>query len=209
MQSLDIVLGLVGGVSGVVWALLSYALGDYEQFKYENSLVGSIYPTSPFGGKDSDESAAQIVESEREAKTKMMRTVAERGKYFYSYFESRITVFLKLFCSCCLKDKDWYQKRVKRLERHKEASDMLADEIDIVKFIYVLRIGQFISKMILNKHQRALVTSFKKYQLNDLGLSVEDGRAERSQSLLASGIQEDGTISDFDQFAKVDGLTEG
>ena len=86
---------------------------------------------------------------------------------------------------------------------------MLADEVDIVKFIYVLRIGQFISKMILNKHQRALVTSFKKYQLNDLGLSVEDGRAERSQSLLASGIQEDGTISDFDQFAKVDGLTEG
>ena len=65
---------------------------------------------------------------------------------------------------------------------------MLADEIDIVKFIYVLRIGQFISKMILNKHQRALVTSFQKYQLNDLGLSVDDGRAERSQSLLNPGV---------------------
>lgn len=54
---------------------------------------------------------------------------------------------------------------------------MLADEIDIVKFIYVLRVGQFISKMILKKHQRALVTSFKKYQLNDLGSSVEDGHS--------------------------------
>ena len=85
---------------------------------------------------------------------------------------------------------------------------MLADEIDIVKFIYVLRIGQFISKLILKKHQRALVTSFKKYQLNDLGLSVEDGRAKQSETLLSSGIQEDGTESDFDEFASADYLSE-
>ena len=90
-----------------------------------------------------------------------MRTVAERGKYFYSYSESRTTSFLKFFCSCCLENKPWYKKRIERLERHSKATDKLADEIDIVKFIYVLRIGQFISKLILNKHQRALVTSFK------------------------------------------------
>ena len=52
---MDIVVGLVGGVAGVVWATLNYALGDYEQFKYENSLVGAIYPTSPYGDKDDDE----------------------------------------------------------------------------------------------------------------------------------------------------------
>ena len=52
INSLDVVLGLVGGVAGVVWSTLAYSLGDYEQFKYENSLVGSIYPTSPLGSCD-------------------------------------------------------------------------------------------------------------------------------------------------------------
>lgn len=30
VSSLDIVLGLVGGVAGVVWSTLAYSLGDYE-----------------------------------------------------------------------------------------------------------------------------------------------------------------------------------
>lgn len=47
--------GLVGGVAGVVWSVLGYTLGGYESFKYENSLVGNIYPTSPGGGADNDE----------------------------------------------------------------------------------------------------------------------------------------------------------
>ena len=50
-----------------------------------------------------------------------------------------------------------------KLERHEAASERLANEIDIVKLLYVQRIGQFIAKLILKKHQRALVTNFKKY----------------------------------------------
>ena len=93
----------------------------------------------------------------------MIKTVAERGKYVYNYVESRTTAFLNLFCKCCLKNKLWFKQRMERLEQHKKASQMLADEVDIVKFIYILRTGQFLSKLILKKHQRALVTSFKKY----------------------------------------------
>ena len=33
VQSLDIVLGLVGGLSGIIWASLSMVLGTYETFK--------------------------------------------------------------------------------------------------------------------------------------------------------------------------------
>ena len=43
---------------------------------------------------------------------------------------------------------------------------MLADEVDIVKLINVLRTGQFLSKVMLKKHQRALITNSKKYQLS-------------------------------------------
>jgi len=47
IASLDIVLGLVGGLSGIVWGLLALVLGSYETFKFENSLIGAVYPTSP------------------------------------------------------------------------------------------------------------------------------------------------------------------
>ena len=57
---------------------------------------------------------------------------------------------------------------MKRLQRHEEASRQLNSEIDIVKLLYVQRVGQFIAKLILRKHQRALVTSFKQYQVDDL-----------------------------------------
>ena len=100
----------------------------------------------------------------------MLRIVAERGKYFYNYSEYLCAGAIRFFCSCCCKHKPWYRRHLEKLERHDAASEKLSMEIDIIKFIYVLRVGQFLSKLILNKSQRALVTSFKKYQIDDLGL---------------------------------------
>ena len=101
-------------------------------------------------------------------------------------------------------------ERQERLKRHEEASEKLNDEIDIVKLVYVQRIGQFLAKLILKKHQRALVTSFKKYQIDDLGKSSNsDGtpQAKRDQHLEPS-IQEDGTVDDLGPFLSNPNLTE-
>ena len=54
-NSLDIVLGIVGGFVGLIWGGLSLIVGGYETFKLENSLIGAIYPTSPQGREDSDD----------------------------------------------------------------------------------------------------------------------------------------------------------
>ena len=54
IQSLDAVLGLVGGFVGLIWGTLSFFLGGYETFKLHNSLISAIYPTSP-QGRESDE----------------------------------------------------------------------------------------------------------------------------------------------------------
>ena len=54
---------------------------------------------------------------------------------------------------------------MQRLKRHEVASEQLNNEIDIVKLLYVQRIGQFIAKLILKKHQRALVTSLRNTKL--------------------------------------------
>ena len=102
-MSLDVLLGLVGGLSAVVFGALNLFLGSYQQFKYENSLIGSIYSTAP--GDDNDE----VPKSEIKAQNELMNKVAERGKYFYSIREYAYFMPVVLLCSCCCKNKKWYK----------------------------------------------------------------------------------------------------
>ena len=190
INSLDITLGLVGGLSGIIWAIMELVAGGYESFQFENSLIGSIFPTSPQNFE------SELVDgTESKARRAMMRTVAERGKYFYHYGEYFLFSCLRSYC-CCFTKGDRCQRRMRRLERHEEASEKLIDELDVVKYVYVNRIGQFLAKMILKKHQRALVTSFKKYQVDDLGEKADRERSPSSY-LLTPQAQADGMVDDF------------
>lgn len=82
----------------------------------------------------------------------MLQSVAERGRYFYEYREYLVTNFLKSLCCCLVNGRDWYERRLVRLQRHQEASDRLKDEVDIVKLLYVQRLSQFLAKIKLSKH---------------------------------------------------------
>ena len=97
----------------------------------------------------------------------MMLKVVQRGKYFYNYSEYLLTILLRAVCCCCA-SKGCHRRLVLKLERHEAASEMLANEIDIVKLLYVQRIGQFMAKLMLKRHQRALITNFDKLNLNSL-----------------------------------------
>ena len=94
VESLDIVLGLVGGFAGICWSTLSYMLADYQDFRYENSLIGSIFPTSP-------SEAEHVPSGESEAVQQMIGTVAGRGKYFYSFAEYCWSQILRFLFCCC------------------------------------------------------------------------------------------------------------
>lgn len=134
INSLDLVLGLVGGLAGVVYPALFLVFGGYENFKFENSLISSIYPTSP---QDFVSDADTSPESERKAKAAMMKTVSERGKYFYNYSEYLLSWIISSCCCCACMKTEWYHRRVKRYERHELARSKLAEEIDIIKLLYV------------------------------------------------------------------------
>ena len=116
---------------------MAIIFGGYESFMFENSIIGSIYPTSP----PMDEKTGS--NPERAAKHAMMRTVAERGKYHYSYDEYFLFSTLRSICCCFTRKYEDGKKagccarRLRRLQRHEEASDKLAEELDIVKLIYV------------------------------------------------------------------------
>ena len=80
------------------------------------------------------------------------------------------------------------------------------------------RIGAFIAKLILRKHQRALVTNFKKYQLESFAEPDDSGQtsgkvASEKSMLLGGGppeasIQADGTVSYLAEFEGDPDLTE-
>ena len=130
-------LGLVGGLSGILWSGLFLVFGGYESFKLDNSLIGAVYQTSP-ANKDAVNSEH---ETESAAKHSMMKTVAKRRKYFYNYSEYLLASFMKSCCSCCCRGSAWYEQRTKKLQRHMDAKDSLNNEIDIVKLMYVQRVG--------------------------------------------------------------------
>ena len=46
IKSVDVILGIVGGLSSIVWGFLYIVMGGYQEFKLENSLIGTTFPTS-------------------------------------------------------------------------------------------------------------------------------------------------------------------
>ena len=78
--SLDGVLGLVGGLSSIVWGFLSIVFGHYESFKYQSSLIGAVYPVSPPNDDYKGEAGANDdnfeVSRARNAKLSVLRAAA-------------------------------------------------------------------------------------------------------------------------------------
>ena len=52
IKSLDLALGVVGGISAITWGTLALMFDGYESFKYTNSLISAVYPTSPLNHDD-------------------------------------------------------------------------------------------------------------------------------------------------------------
>ena len=44
--SLDLALGLIGGLVALIWQLLELILGDYQSFKFSTALISEIYSTT-------------------------------------------------------------------------------------------------------------------------------------------------------------------
>lgn len=108
-------------------------------------------------------------------------TVIERGKFNYRFSEYQCTWLLRICCCCFIrKDSLWWRKRDFRYKRYETAVERLNEEIDILKHVQTQRTSEFIAKLILRKHQRALVQSFAKYQLDDMLAEEESEKLRQS-----------------------------
>ena len=208
IASIDIILGLVGGVSGILWTGLAMLLSPYETFKFNNSLIGMVYPTAP--QRDEKE---QPIRSRDKAQEQLERTVSDRGKAYYSFTEYYWTWFLRSCCCCCFRQDSTAQKRrTFRYERYEEAVDRLASEIDILTHIENQRASRFLQKLSLSKHQRALVSSFQRYrveELDDEKCTDKNAKDAQDKSKVDNQLldKEDPKL-DFSDFSYLDNLTE-
>ena len=156
-------------------------------------------------------------DSEEAAKRKMMNAVAERGHYWYDYSEYLFITLMNAFCCCVASRSNWLKRRQRKLRRHEKASERLGKEVDVVMLMQTQRLVSLMARLTLKKHQRALVSNFRQYQINDLspysskGEPTVDPRFAEitfspSASLLSPSIQgggNGGTVADESSTAKI------
>mgnify|MGYP001626959927 CR=1 FL=1 len=111
----------------------------------------------------------------------MEKTVEETKAYHMTFFEFYLASKIRSILSCCCKDKDWYQARIKKLERHEKASDSVTSELDIVKQIDGHRMAKFLAKMSLKSYQRALISAFRRYRIEDFEQSDSKNQTKRKK----------------------------
>ena len=75
------------------------------------------------------------------------------------------------------------------MERHKIARKKLIDELDLRKVLTVQRLSEFMSKISLSKHQRALVANFRQYQLDDL--RPQSKSTDKKSTMYQPSLQQD------------------
>ena len=157
-------LGLVGGLATIIWSLLSGCLGGYSDFSLQYSLFSSVYMTSP--------PQTDSANDEKESKDLLARSVTESSPYSYGYPEYFLFSLLSLTCGRCLRTQECFKRRLNRINRYEDASERLENELDIVKLVKSMRILDFIARVVLKKHHRALVPHFKKHLIANLDESV-------------------------------------
>ena len=161
---MDKILALVGGITAVIATFMSLMIGPYENFRFWSSLMGNVYPTSPQPDEDED-----AINNMGNAKQALEGTVIERGKFFYRFVDYYGTWFLNTCCCCFIKKNSrWWKVRQFKYKRYEDALKRLSEEIDILKHMSNQRVSEFMANVFLQRHQRALVQSFKKYQLDDM-----------------------------------------
>ena len=130
--------------------------------------------------------------------------MVEKGKFFYRFYEY-ISTWLLSICCCCFIDKKslWWRKRKFEYDRYEKAVVMLNKEVDIVKFVETQRLADFMAKLFLKPYQRALVQSFKEYQIDNMPAFEEQAkRIEEAKKSLDSFI----LVTDENRYDYIDDI---
>ena len=145
LQTFYVIIGDLGGLAGAIMPLIALAIGGYQQFSYEKSLVRRLFLVSPPRGKQRRNTLAT-----NDPVTEDMETSINSREFFkYSYGELlRMKFFLKCCCCCVRRRKansESFRYRTSIYEKWNLTLELLAAELDIEAFIRSRRVNKFVS----------------------------------------------------------------
>ena len=83
----DLILGLVGGFTSLIWAFLGCMIQPFEDFKFQSTLIGEMYSTSPQPDQyDRKNPSNPEIQTPEAARNHLFNTVIEKGKFYYPYY---------------------------------------------------------------------------------------------------------------------------
>lgn len=160
VNSFEVTVGIIGGYTGLVWAIIMFSIGGYQSFKMDASYAKTLFTRQ--------EKQPKRARSEEEMLDDgyLLDSINGRVHYSYTYVENWLTWFLTTFL-CCFSKLACYKNRLTRYEVHQSSKERLSAETDIVQIIEQSRITHFLAKIGLKRHQRKLIPSFRLYNLDD------------------------------------------
>ena len=96
-----------------MYALISIVIGSYQEFAFENSMNRRLYTQDK-------ENFKRVYYSEARYEQELEEVILNRKPLEFTYGEYISSAFLSSLCCCCgVKDRQWYKKRMRRVEMHK------------------------------------------------------------------------------------------
>ena len=92
IDSIDLILGFIGGMSEVIWAILGMLMASYLTFHFESGMIRNFYGVSKMHPGSDPPNSNELAEQE------VKKSIASRRKYNYTYTEFITTKLMKLAC---------------------------------------------------------------------------------------------------------------
>ena len=171
LLSFDQSLALMGGYAGTIWMLIGFAVGGFQSFAYEASLLSLLFT------RDKRKRGRNLIEEDdkREAEA----CILNREPNSFSYMDYLVNKFVTS-CCCCLSRSQWFKERLSKRKAQTEAFDRLSSEIDILNFIKASRTLKLLTSVMLRKNQRQLIPYFRNYHIDPENLTLPEPSPPKS-----------------------------
>jgi len=129
--SFNVILGLVGGISGAIMTILHISIGWYARFTFQRSMIRKLYT----------EEAS--IYGEHENPSDIKDRLSKFKPFVYNLKELILMRLINIFtcwqiCGCC--KRDFIAHRRERHSKFKKAKLKLAQEFDLLELIKRVRI---------------------------------------------------------------------
>jgi hypothetical protein len=153
VDTINVMLGLIGGFAGVIMTTVNVLFGWYPAFLFERSLIRRLFT-------DSEEQQANP--------TDMAQRVKRYRPFVYSLKEYLTTPLLNFFtcgqCSPCCRGA-WMMRRRERYDKFQIARERLSRELDLLEIVKRQRMFNLLTQSMFAYRQAIFVNYADKYNL--------------------------------------------